>query len=1289
VSSLPEVQARFDQLSGSLLLADAERLRRQLDGARRNPRFDFARYARDLEKAALAAENRARLRPAAIAWPDNLPVVQARDELLAAIEKHQVVVVCGETGSGKTTQLPKLCLELGRGLRGLIGHTQPRRLAARSVARRIAQELDSPLGELVGFETRFDRRVSERSLVKLMTDGILLAELQRDRELRAYDTLIIDEAHERSLNIDFLLGWLKRLLPRRPELKLIITSATLDPDKLARHFVSAEGMPAPILLVEGRTWPVELRYRPPDEDNDLEQRVGDGIEELWRGGRVGDTLVFLPGEREINELARSLPGRFARAEVLPLYSRLPAEKQDRVFSSSPRGAPRIVLATNVAETSVTVPGIRYVVDTGSARINRYSPRLGVQQLHIEPIAQAAANQRSGRCGRVGPGVALRLYAEDDFAQRAPFSDPEILRANLAGVILQMAALGLGDVDDFPWLDAPEGRHVAEGYRLLQTLGALDEERRLTPLGRELGRLPLDPRIARIALAGRDTVCAEQVAVLAAALSVQDPHEVPPDAQAAARARHAEWTHPKSDFLSLLLLWRRWQQWSGELSNRQLRRRCQESYVSYLRMEEWESVYRQIADLLTPRERGEARPGAKLWTPEELDKLYAPIHKALLAGLVDHIGQKATAEKAQDRPEYHGPRGRRFRIFPGSALARKGPPWLMSAQLAQTSQLFARVNAAIEPLWLTEVAPHLVKSALQDPQWNPQRGEVTAMETLSLFGMLLLRRARHYGSDQPEAARRIFIMEALVRGDVPNPPPFLEKNQALVDSVKEKEARLRRPDLLGDEAQLYAFYDARIPADVCTVAGLNRWLRAQQRPGGADAAGLRMREADVVRAGANTDVASQFPDHLVLDGQRVRLSYSHAPGEEQDGVSFHIPMAQLFALPAARFDWLVPGLLAPKIEALIRTLPMALRRLCTPAAEYARAIAASTGPQQGELLAAICARFEEMNGARLRPADFSPDKLEPHLQPRLVLEDAQGRAIDQAATLAGLQGRHGAAVRGELLRRAASSEEAKRWTREQVADWDFGALPESVEAAGARAYPGLSAEDGKVALRLFESAEAAQAAHAQGAQALLLARVADRMRDLARTAKSRLGIGLAQTGLSAENLAQQVAARAAQAYWTPALIRDRAAFDAALERRGEFGREAAARLDDVCNWLNAAMELRKRLGPIEKSWPQAGADLRAQLQGLFAPGFVAAIAEPQWRRVTLYLKAAAIRLDRLPHKPQRDADATRQIAAFTSRLPGPFHPARWIIEEWRIAQFAQELRAEGSPTPAKIESALVS
>ncbi len=1303
MSQSASLQAQFDLVRPQLLLRDAARLTRQLGGARNNPKFDTARFERDVQQSLLAAENRALLRPASIAYPAELPVVQAKDELLEAIRYHQVVVICGETGSGKTTQLPKLCLELGRGVRGLIGHTQPRRLAARSVANRIASELNTRVGELVGYETRFDRRVSERSLIKLMTDGILLAELQRDRELLAYDTIILDEAHERSLNIDFLLGWLKRLLPRRPDLKLIITSATLDPEKLARHFAapsaSGEAVPAPILIVEGRAYPVEMRYREPDPDDDLEGQVGAGIEELWRNGKAGDTLVFLPGEREINDLARSLPGRFPRAEVLPLYSRLPAEKQDRVFSS--RGATRIVLATNVAETSVTVPGIRYVVDTGTARINRFSPRLGVQQLQIEPVSQAAANQRAGRCGRVGPGVALRLYEEENFIGRPLFTDPEILRANLAGVILQMATLGLGDVEEFPWLDAPEGRHVAEGYRLLQTLGALDDDRALTPLGRELGRLPLDPRIARIALAGRDTPCRDQIWVLAAALSVQDPHEVPPDAQAAARAKHAEWQHPKSDFYTLLNLWQRWREWSDSSSNRQLRRVCKEHFVSYLRMEEWESVYKQIVDMLGNGQRAQrgradqkgreedsadAASKAAPPTPQSLETLYPVLHKALLAGLIDHIGQKQP-----EKPEYVGPRGRRFRIFPGSTLAKKAPPWLMCAQLAQTSQLFARVNASIDPEWLADVAPHLVKRVLQNPEWNAQRGIVTAMETVTLFGMQVLKRARHYGSDEPAAARLIFIREALVRGDMPRQPVFLEKNLALIDTVRDKEARLRRPDLLADEDQFFAFYDALIPAEVCTSAGLNNWLRrlgAGQKGGeGKAAATLRMREADVLRPGANADVSSLFPDHLDLAGQKVRLSYSHDPGSDNDGVTFHIPIAQLFALPATRFDWLVPGLLPAKIEGLIRTLPMQLRRLCTPAAEYANAIAASTGPDAGELLAAICARFHSMNGVTLAPGDFSPGKLEAHLLPRLLLEDANGAPLGEASTLSALQQRHGGTARSELSRRAASSDEARRWTRETVLDWDFGALPDHVEIDGARAYPALSVNEGRVALRLFESAEAARQAHEAGTQALLLARVADRLRDLARTARSRLGIALAQTGLSAEALAMQVAERAAHAYWDPAAIRDETAFRQALERRGEFGREAAARMEEVCSWLSASMELRKRLDASAKSWPDAASDLRKQLQGLFAPGFIAEIPEDSWARVSVYLKAASIRLDRLPHKPQRDLEMTRQIQTASQNLPGPFHPARWVIEEWRVALFAQELRAVGSPNAVKVQAAL--
>nr|WP_293249886.1 ATP-dependent RNA helicase HrpA [Panacagrimonas sp.] len=1276
MTDLADLRARFDRARSELLTRDAFQFDRQLARAR-PASFDGARFLRDLAAALARAQVRAGARPATIRYPEELPVSQAREALLEAIRANPVVIVCGETGSGKTTQLPKLCLELGRGTRGLIGHTQPRRLAARSVAHRIAKELDVSLGELVGFETRFDRRVSDRSMIKLMTDGILLAELQRDRELLAYDTIIIDEAHERSLNIDFLLGWLKRLLPRRPDLKVIVTSATLDPERLSTHFDGA-----PILTVEGRTYPVTIEYRPTDDD-EAEDAVADAIDALWAGGRkIGDTLVFLPGEREIHELSRMLGGRFPHAQVLPLYSRLPATQQDRVFS--PGGPPRIVLSTNVAETSVTVPGIRYVVDTGTARMNRWSTRLGIQQLHIEPVSQAAANQRAGRCGRVGPGTCVRLYTEDDFAARDAFTDPEVLRANLAGVILQMATLGLGDVDHFPWLEAPDSRQVSEGYRLLQTLGALDDDRLLTPLGREIARLPLDPRVARIALAGRDSGCAHEAWVLAAALSVQDPHEFPLEAQEQARQRHAAWRHPRSDFLTLLQLWNRWQDWGENASNRQLRKLCKEHHVSYLRMEEWEAVYRQIADLLVDRRADEDRKRAPIaHTPEQIEKRYAPLHQALLAGLVDHIGLKLP-----EKPEYQGPRGRRFKIFPGSTLVKKAPHWLVCAAIVHTSQVFARTTAAIEPEWLLTVAPHLVKRAPQAPEWNAARGEVSCTEHFSIFGLPLMKQARHYGSMDPVDARRIFILDGLVRGEIPNKPAFLHKNLALVEAVRDKEARLRRPDLLADESVLAAFYDERMPADIHTVAALKRWLHT---PGKHHAETLRMREADVLRAGANADIAKQFPDHLDVGGHRLRLSYAHDPGADVDGVSFHIPIALLFALPATRFDWLVPGLLPARIEGLIRTLPQSLRRHCVPAAEYATALANSLDPESGDdLCDAICTRFNAMTGVQLRPQDFAPDKLDPHLHPRLVLEDAQRKILAESDSLAQLQATQTGTAREALARTATQDDATRRWVRDTVLDWDFGDLPDELRlATGARAYPALRVRDGAegVSLALLESADAAARAHALGVRTLLLTRLNDRMRDLARTAKAKLG--LAQVGLvvTPEALARSVAERAAAQAWPLSTLRTQAAFQEALQHRGEFGRLAAAMLDEACGWLIAAHDLRRRLRALGTQWAEARTDVAQQIDSLLAPGFVEAIPDAQWPRVAIYLKAVSIRLDRLPNKPQRDLELTAQLKPFATRLTSSWHPARWVLEEWRVALFAQELRADGSPSAERLRAAL--
>ncbi|WP_051278013.1 ATP-dependent RNA helicase HrpA [Solimonas flava] len=1269
-ATLDAVRATLDAARDELLARDHAGFVRLLERARRGAKVDLARLDRDVAQAKLRYENRQRARPVSIRYPDELPVVQAKDELCEAIRNHQVVVVCGETGSGKTTQLPKLCLELGRGARGLIGHTQPRRLAARSVANRIASELDTRLGELVGYETRFDRRVSERSLVKLMTDGILLAELGRDHLLTAYDTIIIDEAHERSLNIDFLLGWLKRILPQRPDLKVIVTSATLDPEKLSRHFNDA-----PMLFVSGRTYPVEMRYRPPADDGDQEGAIAAAIDDLWRGRPNGDVLVFLPGEREISDAARVLSGRFQRAEVLPLYSRLAANAQDAVFS--PGKQPRIVLATNVAETSVTVPGIRYVVDTGTARINRFAPRTGVQQLQIEPVSQAAANQRAGRCGRLGPGICVRLYGEDDFAARPAFTDPEIRRANLAGVILSMTALGLGDVEAFPWVDAPDSRHVADAYRVLQTLGALDEARQLTPLGRELARLPLDPRVARIALAGRGSSAREAILVLAAAMSVQDPHEVPAEAQDAARQKHAGWRHPRSDFLTLLKLWQQWRDWSDSHSNRQLRRICREHYVSFLRMEEWEAVHRQIRDLASD-ESGRPASDAR-WTNEALDELYVPVHEALLAGLIDHIGHKLP-----EKNEYQGPRNRRFKIHPGSALIKKPPQWVMSAQLAQTTQLYARTNAAIEPDWLERVAPHLVKRVLLHPQWNAERGEVTATEHVSLLGLPLLTRARHYGSTHPLEAREIFIREALVGGHLPRKPAFLDANLQLIEAIRDKEAKMRRPDLLAGDEQFYAFYDARVPPEVCTAAALRSWLKREPQAQKA----LTMAEADALRPGANADVESLFPDRLELGGVTLKLSYSHEPGEEHDGVTFHIPLAQVHQLPAERFEWLVPGLRAAKLEALIRTLPQHLRRQVMPAAEYAQALNARLTPDDGALLPAMCTALQAMTGVRLEPSDFAPDRLEAYLRPRLQLENDKGAVLGVADTLDGLRGRFSGDARRALNQAASRDDTLKQWAREKLGDWDFDALPESVPLpGGARGYPALAAHDGQVDLRLFESREAAAAAHRAGTRQLLLLRMPERLRDLAKNARLKLALLAVPFQLDVDKIALQLAARAADARLLDAPVRTRADFQAALERRAAFSLDAQARLDSLVNWLNAALAIRRTLDACKSKWPLSAADMQAQLASLFGADFVLAIPDPQWPRVALYLRALQVRLERLPQKPVRDEDLTKQLAPFAEKLPDLAQPARWLLEEWRIALFAQELKAVGRPSPQALREAL--
>ncbi|MGB0955925.1 MAG: ATP-dependent RNA helicase HrpA, partial [Panacagrimonas sp.] len=951
-------------------------------------------------------------------------------------------------------------------------------------------------------------------------------------------------------------------------------------------------------------------------------------------------------------------------------SRLPSSQQDRVFSSG--GPPRIVLSTNVAETSVTVPGIRYVVDVGTARLSRWSARLGIQQLQIEPVSQAAAKQRAGRCGRTGPGVCVRLYEQDDFDSRDPFTDPEIRRANLAGVILRMLALRLGDVERFDWLDAPNQKQVSAAYRLLQTLGALDENRQLSKLGIELARLPLDPRVGRIALAARGQACADEVFVLAAALSVQDPHDHPPESIATARQKHAQWRHRRSDFLTLLQLWRQWQGWSAESSNRQLRKRCREHFVSYRRMEEWEAVYRQILDLL-----GASPP--KKPNDDPVDDLFAPIHQALLAGLVDHIGHKAP-----EKTEFVGPRGRKFRVFPGSALAKKPPPWIMCGTMVHTSQVFARSCARIDPDWLMQVAPHLVKRTQLAPVWDRQRGEVTCTEYRSIFGLSLGSVKRHYGSTDPDAAREIFIDHALVRGEMNNKPAFLRHNRELLSQVHEKEVRLRRPELAVDERQQYDWYAQRLPPRICTVAALKRWLHR-----GGNTAGLSMNEADALRDEAETDLDQQFPSQVQINAHRIRLSYAHEPGQDQDGVSFHIPLPLLFQLPATRFDWLVPGLLPARIEALIRSLPHKIRRHCTPAAHYAEVLCDRMSPDEGDLHAAICRHFLDMTGLRIAPEDFAPEKLESHLCPRLILEQEDGASIAVASSLDNLQTRHRKTFRQQLSHWCEVEPKLAQWTRPNVSNWDFGDLPDVLHSpGGAQLYPALTqVGENIVTLALHETRDAANAAHTQGLRQLLLRKCRERRKDMLRTARDQLGFALLNTVHTADSLVAACCHRAADQIWNLSQIRAAADFESALEKRAEFGHLAAALLFQSCDYLLTAAEIRKRLRSLGEAYSQAQADIRAQLESLLPEAFPMLVPGPQWKRLPLYLKAMQVRLERLINKPAKDQQLFEKLKPFQARLPHPMHPARWVMEEWRIFLFAQELRAQGSPGPDKVEAAL--
>jgi ATP-dependent helicase HrpA len=1274
------------------LCADRPSLERALAELRRPPRTD-SDLPRPLRERIEASRRRRAERLAALprpTFPEELPVSARRVEIARAIAGHQVVIVCGETGSGKTTQLPKICLELGRGSAGLIGHTQPRRIAARATASRIAQELQSELGRIVGYKIRFTDRSSPESYVKLMTDGILLAETQGDPELRQYDTLIIDEAHERSLNIDFLLGWLRQLLPRRPELKLIVTSATLDAQRFAAHFAQ-DDVPAPVIEVSGRLHPIDLRYRPVQEEADERGRdivdgIVDAVDEAQRAG-PGDVLVFLPGEREIREAAEALrkhhfglPGARGQAEILPLYARQSAQEQARVFQPHP--GRRIVLATNVAETSLTVPGIRYVVDTGLARIKRYSHRNKVEQLRVEPVSRAAAQQRAGRCGRVASGVCIRLYAEDDLAQRPAHTDPEVLRSSLAGVILRMKSLGLGAVEEFPFLDKPQPRMIADGYQLLSELGAVDDDRELTEIGRELAKLPLDPRIARMILAARGEGALREVLVIAAALSLQDPRERPQEQAGAADQAHARWKDERSEFLAYLKLWQAFdEQWQHQSSARQ-RAWCRSNFVSYLRMREWRDIHGQLHSLCA--EHG--------WKESEKPASFEAIHRALLAGLLGNIGLKSEAE-----PHYLGARGIRFFPHPGSALAKKAGKWIVCAELVETTRLFGRCLARIEPEWLEQVGGHLVKRHVYEPHWSKSAGQVMAWERATLHGLLLYaRRPVSYSRIDPAACREVFIRDALVRGDLSEDAvrraPFFQHNQKLVRDIEALEHKARRPDVLADEDLIHDFYASLIPGDVLDVRGFERWRRDAER---GQPRLLFLEREQLMRHEAAGITSARFPAEFELHGQRLKLTYRHEPGAADDGVTLTVPLAMLNQVPAARCEWLVPGMLEQKVLLLAKTLPQKIRHRLSSVSQYAERFAAQEHDGSEPLLRALQRDVEEQVQLKLPLDAIRAENLPPHMLMNFRVLDEHGRMLAQSRNLAELRNRLARDVEQTFTRAETPEVEQARH-----ASWNFGEIPERLEVkAGGRStigFPALVDEGDAVSLRAFDTEDKAREMHRAGLRRLFALELREPLRYVEKSLAGlrELTLLFMPFGTEAQLRAQLVAATLERSCMAEPWPGDEAAF----RRRKEEARPRIALVaGEIARLVSTILaehgQAQKKLAQI-KAFPAVAEDIREQLAQLLPRDFIVATPFERLAHFPRYLKAAALRIDKLRTDPARDERFAREFALLArpwereraarlkSGAADPHLEAfRWMLEELRVQLFAQELR---TPVPVSVK-----
>ncbi len=1318
-----------------LMLRDQRRLERRIDGVARtrDPAARAAAITRlgaDLAAAEELADQRRRAVPA-ISYPPELPVSQRKDELAEAIRANQVVIIAGETGSGKTTQLPKICLELGRGVTGQIGHTQPRRIAARAVAERIAAELRTEPGTVVGYKVRFSDTSSESSLVKVMTDGILLTEMQRDRLLLRYDTLIIDEAHERSLNIDFILGYLRQLLPRRPDLKVIITSATIDPERFARHFAGPAG-PAPVIEVSGRTYPVEVRYRPladpgdegepgerggrAGEPKDQVQGISEAVDELSAAG-PGDILVFLSGEREIRDAADALADR-ADLEILPLYARLSAAEQHRVFL--PHRGRRVVLATNVAETSLTVPGIKYVIDPGTARISRYSQRTKVQRLPIEAISQASANQRKGRCGRTSDGVCIRLYSEADFESRPEFTDPEILRTNLAAVILRMAALDLGAVADFPFVDPPDSRNVADGVRLLEELGALSGTDRgqagtvrLTGTGRKLADLPVDPRLGRMILQAGDNGCAREVLVITAALSIQDPRERPADAREAADAMHRRFAEPGSDFLAFLTLWDYLRDQQRQLSGSAFRRMCRQEFLHYLRVREWQDVYNQLLQAardvgITPGSSRSARRDPEDGYPADLADR---VHQSLLAGLLSHIGMqdvdRAPAQRGRRRgpAEFAGARGARFAIFPDSSLARKPPRWVMAAELVETSRLWARTAARIEPEWVEPLAAHLVRRSYSEPRWDASRGAVMATEKVSLYGLpVVAARTVSYGRIDPKTSRELFIQHALVEGDWQTHHRFFARNQRAREEAAELEQKARRRGLVADDTAIFRFYDERIPATVVSARHFDTWWKRAR----ADDPGLLdLGAADLAGPAGDEVEAGDYPDSWA----GTPLSYQFAPGEPDDGVTADLSLDELFAGNDAELGWQVPGLRLELVTELIRGLPKDLRRLFVPVPDTARAVLANLGEPRGDLLDALAAELRRMGGEPIPRSALDVTRLPGHLR-------VSYRVMDNGEVLA--TGKDLGELRRQLRPRMdlALGEAAAGLIRTGVRRWDFGTIPRVFSAAPGgdpdrqnqrqiRGYPALTDAGDSVDLRVFGTPAEADQAMRLGTRRLLLLSVPSGVRSIAGRLPMAEKMALsshpypgaaAMLDDCAACAADQVIADAGGPAW------DADGFAYLVEAaRDRLAPNTAKVVEDVARILAEAHQVEIALAGPAQPVPALGpafADLRAQLGRLIYPGFISATGLPRLPDLLRYLRAMVRRLDKLAGEQARDAERMAVVhrvqAAYESLLAG-LPPAdrsrpdvvavRWLIEELRVSLFAQVLGTAGPVSEKRIMTVL--